>query len=183
MQHIHCPSLCKGNSLQVPFLFFLLYQQTKPAVFLSQKLQPKVELHTKCLISYSENAGNSLYAESNFQIHGASCFIIYGSDHLEAQTIPVLAALASYAEIVSICYFHKTGYSSKEEYSPQLQTTGMLDVRLWEVLPKPTPPFSLGVNQILPTITSMQICNNSTDSSQDLYRYKTIQNLAPGLFH
>ena len=114
MQHIHCPYLCKGNSVQVHFLFFLLYQQNKPAVLPSQKLQPKLELHTKCFILYSENAGNSIYAESNFQIHGASCFIIHGSDHLEGQTTSILTALASYAEIVSICYLCKSGYSSKK---------------------------------------------------------------------
>lgn len=128
MQYLHCPHLCKGNSVQVHFLFFPLYWQTKPAVLPSQKLQPKLQLHTKCLILYSENAGNAIYAEPNFQIHGASCFIIYGFDHLEAQTTPILAALGSYAEIVSICYLHKTGYSSKEEYSPQLQTTGWMCV-------------------------------------------------------
>lgn len=140
---------------QFRFTFSPLYWQTKPAVLLSEKLQPKLNSHTKSLILYCEKAKNSIYAESNFQIYGAFCFIIYRSDNLEAQTTLILAALVNHAEIVSTCYLCQAGNSNKE-YSPQLQTRGMLDVWLW-ALPKPTPPFSLEASQILSTLTSVKI--------------------------
>lgn len=178
MQHIHCPIFAKA--IHFRFTFSLFYWKTKPAVLPLQKLQPKLELHTKCLILCSENVGNSIYAESNFWIYGASCFNIHRSGHLEAQTTLILPTLRSYAEVVSIRYLLKTGYSSKK--GNNRQTTGMLHVWLWKALPKATPPFSK-VGWILPTLSSMQICNNSNGPSEELYRCKIIQNLYPRLFH
>lgn len=78
----------------------------------------------------SENAGNSISAKSNSQIRGGSCFIIHESSPGIWQSLnrSYSCCTCKLCRIVSMSYLCKTVYSSREEYSLQLQTTGMLDV-------------------------------------------------------
>lgn len=172
---------------KVHFLF-LLYQQTKSVVLLSQRLQPKLELYTKCLIFFTVWMQETPFMPNLILKSIVAPALSYMNPFIWDLAKPKLFLFLLHLQVVQncmcMCCLCKTAYSTKEEYSSQLQTTGLLDVWLWEALPKPTPPLSLVVSQI-PTLTWGQITSftHSTCPSQDLYRCKTRQNLALRLFH
>lgn len=176
----------KSSSRQKSSLSLLLYQQTKPAVLLSQRLQLKTWVIHQMLNFFLQCECRKLHL-CQIKFSNPWWFLLY---HTLIHSPGIWQSLSSFyscctcklCRIASTCYLCNTAYFSKAEYSPQLQTTSN-DVWLWEALPKPIPPVSLVASQI-PTLTWRQTTNSthSTCPSQDLYRCKTKQNLAPGFF-